>query len=172
MQFLAQPSRIPAEIKDRKDLRGMERFAVINPKWKPSRKHPVESELFWMDSMEEHQALDFGEDCVFKIVPDAKFLEIVKLPPALDVPGYSIEDNDPPQDRLDANRAFSSGIVRNFASPASTFAKRWESTVPCQSGDGSRSSEPERDCQSNSIACNRSDVLMILISAFTNTIKV
>jgi hypothetical protein len=65
--------------------------------------------------------------------------------PDLDVLSGFFEDNDSSHDRFDANRAFSSGIVRNFPSPASTFAKRSESTSPCQSGDWILSSEPEKD---------------------------
>jgi hypothetical protein len=40
----------------------------------------------------------------------------------------------PHNSRFEPNMALSSGMVRSFPAPASTFAKRWDSTSLCQSG--------------------------------------
>ena len=112
----------------------------------------MESKMFGVDSVEKSQAFYVGQDGVFKIISNSNFLQVVKLAPLLDVLSSFFEDKDFPLDRFDARRALSSGIVRNFPSPASTFAKRSERTSPCQSGDGTSSSEAEKDRQRSSIA--------------------
>lgn len=112
----------------------------------------MESKMFGMDSMKKSQALDVGEDGVFKIISNANFLQVVKFAPALDVLSGLFEDNDAPHARFEASRALSSGIVRNFPSPASTFAKRSERISPCQPGEGGLSSDAEKERQSSSIA--------------------
>ena len=103
----------------------------------------MESKMYGMDAMKKAQTFDIGQDSVFKILSDKNFLQVIKYPPALDVLSSFFEDNDSPHAGFDASRALSSGIDRNFPSPASTFAKRSESTSPCQSGDGTLSSEPK-----------------------------
>jgi hypothetical protein len=123
----------------------------------------MESKMYEMESIKKSQAFNIGPDSVFKILVDTNFLQVIKNAPALDVLSSFFEDNDSPHARFDANRALSSGIVRNFPSPASIFAKRSESTSACQSGDGTLSSEPEKDRQSSSIACRRSVRLILLI---------
>jgi hypothetical protein len=163
-QFLVYPNRISAKIQNCKNLGGSGRFAVVDSEWKSFREQAMESKIFGMDSVEKSQALDVGEDGVFKIISNANFLQVVKFAPALDVLCGFFEDNEAPNARFDARRALSSGIVRNFPSPASTFAKRSERTSPCQSGDESLSSDAEKERQSSSIACRRSIGLMLLIS--------
>ena len=124
--------------------------------------------MFGVDSVEKSQAFYVGQDGVFKIISNSNFLQVVKLAPLLDVLSSFFEDKDFPLDRFDASRALSSGIVRNFPSPASTFAKRSERTSPCQSGDGTSFSEAEKDRQRSSIACRRSLRLMLWISDSAN----
>ena len=104
----------------------------------------MESTMFGMDSVEKAQAFDVGENGVFKIISNSKFLQVLKLAPALDVLSRFFEDNNLPHAPFDANRALSSGIVRHFPSPASTFAKRSGRTSVCQSGDGSFSSDARK----------------------------
>ena len=130
----------------------------------------MESKMFGMDSIKKAQTFDIGENGVFKIGSDAHFMLVVKFTPTLDILSGFLEDNDSPHAYFEASRALSSGIVRNFPSPASTFAKRAESTSPCQSGDGTSSSEPEKDRQRSSMVCNRSVRLMVLISDSANTV--
>jgi hypothetical protein len=162
------PNRIFAKIQNRKNLGGIGRFAVVDSERKSFRKQAMESKMFGMDSVEKSQALDVGNNGICKIISNSIFLQVVKLAPLLDVLSRFFEDNNLPYDRFDASRALSSGIVRNFPPPASTFAKRSESTSPCQSGDGSLSSDAEKERHSNSIACRRSVVLILWISASAN----
>jgi hypothetical protein len=162
------PNRIFAKIQNRKNLGGIGRFAVVDSERKSLREQAMESKMFGMDSVEKSQALDVGKNGIFKIISNSNFLQVVKLAPLLDVLSRFFEDNNLPYDRFDASRALSSGIVRNFPSPASTFAKRSERTSPCQSGDGSLSSDAEKERHSNSIACRRSVVLILWISASAN----
>ena len=124
--------------------------------------------MFGVDSVEKSQAFYVGQDGVFKIIFNSNFLQVVKLAPLLDVLSSFFEDKDFPLDRFDASRALSSGIVRNFPSPASTFAKHSERTSPCQSGDVTSFSEAEKDRQRSSIACRRSLRLMLWISDSAN----
>jgi len=102
--------------------------------------------------MKQSQTFDIGENGVFKIGSDAHFLQFVKIAPAFDVLRSFLENNDFPHAYFEASRALSSGIVRNFPSSAFTFAKRLESTSPCDSDDGTSSSEPENDRQRSSMA--------------------
>lgn len=122
--------------------------------------------------MKKSQTFDVGEDCVFKIGSDAYFLLFVKFTPTHDILSCFLEDNDPPHAYFEASRALSSGIVRNFPSPASTFASRSESTSPCQSGEETSCSEPEKDFQRSSIVCKRWVELMLLISDSANMIRI
>jgi hypothetical protein len=128
----------------------------------------MESKMYGVNPMKKAQAFDIGQDSFFKILSDKDLVQFIKCPPALDVLSSFFEDNDSPHAGFDASRALSSGIVRNFPSPASAFAKRSESASPCQSGDGTLSSEPEKDRQSSSIACRRSVRLMLWISDSAN----
>ena len=82
--------------------------------------------MFAMDSMKKTQTFDVGQDGVFKIISNANLLQVVKFAPTLDVLGGFLEDIDSPHAYFEASRPLSSGIVRNFPSPASTFAKRSE----------------------------------------------
>ena len=151
-QFLVYPNRISAKIQNCKNFGSSGRFAVVDSEWKSFREQAMESKMFGMDSMEKAQAFDVGEDGVFKIISNTNFFQVVEFASALDVLSGFFEDNNLPHARFDARRALSSGIVRNFPSPASTFAKRSERTSPCQSGDRSLSSDAEKERQSSSIA--------------------
>jgi hypothetical protein len=92
-------------------------------------------------------------------------MDAMKKAQTFDVLSGFFEDNDFPHARFDASRALSSEIVRNFPSPASTFAKRSESTSPCQSGGRIFSSECEKNRQGSF-----SSTLMVLISDLLNTV--
>jgi hypothetical protein len=130
----------------------------------------MESKTYGMKSIKKSQAFDIGLDGVFKILFEKNLLQFMKNAPALDVLSSFFEDNDSPHARFDPSRAFSSGIVRNFLSPVSTFARRSEGTSPSQSGEGTSSLEPEKDRQRSSIACRRSVRLRLLILASANKI--
>jgi len=90
------PNRIFAKIQNRKNLGGSGRFAVVDSERKSFREQAMESKMFGMDSVEKAQAFDVGENGVFKIIPNANFLQVVKIAPALDVLSCFFEDNDSP----------------------------------------------------------------------------
>lgn len=134
-QFLVYPKRMPAKIQNCKNLCEHRRFAVVDSERKSLGQQAMESKMYGVNSMKKSQTFDVGEDCIFKIGSDAYFLLVVKFTPTLDILSGFLEDNDSPHAYFEASRALSSGIVRKFPSPASTFAKRPASTSPCQSGD-------------------------------------
>ena len=78
----------------------------------------MESKMYGMDAMKKPQTFDIGENRVFKIGSDAHFLLVVKFTPTLDILSGFLKDNDCPHAYFEASRALSSGIVRNFPSPA------------------------------------------------------
>ncbi|MFM8765686.1 MAG: hypothetical protein ACKOEZ_12745, partial [Spartobacteria bacterium] len=120
-QFLVYPSWISAKIQNCKNLGGSGRFAVVYSEWKSFREQAMESKMFGMDSVEKAQAFNVGENGVFKIIPNANFLQVVKFAPALDVLSGFFKDNDFPHSCFEDNRDLSSVRLRKFPSPSSTL---------------------------------------------------
>ena len=94
VQLSANPCRFAAQIKNRKHLRLISSFTVVNAKRKLLREHPIETKVQSVNAAERCEPFNILDNASENIISNTLLYLIVEITCGLDVFCRFLQDND------------------------------------------------------------------------------
>lgn len=110
----ANPCRFAAKVENRKHLRFVSCFPVVDAERKLLRKHPMKTKVETMNTAERRQPLEVFDNAPEKVISNPPLDSIIEVTCGFDVFRRFLQDDDSLHDRGRPSRPLSSSRVRNF----------------------------------------------------------